>query len=44
MFDAAREESRLACEMFEESCSSIQSRGNDFEMTRETPLLCAAID
>ena len=44
MFDAVREESRLVREIFEESCSSIQSWDNDFEMTHKTPLLCAAID
>ncbi len=44
MFDAVKEESRAVREIFEESCASIQSWDNDYEMTHKTPMLSECIN
>jgi len=44
MFDAVRDEPQTVREIFEESCSSIHSWDNDFEMTHKTPALSACVD
>lgn len=44
MFDSVRDEARNIRLIFEESCSSIQSWDNDFEMTHKTPALCDSVD
>lgn len=44
MFDAVKDDARAIKEIFEEACSSIQNRDNDFEMKDKTPNFSAAID
>lgn len=44
MFDAIHEEASTVREIFEESCSSIQSWDNNYEMTHKLPLLSEALD
>lgn len=44
MFDAVKDHARSVREIFEDSCSSIQSWDNDFEMTHKLPSLCQSID
>jgi hypothetical protein len=44
MFDSVRENPLEVREIFENSCSSIQSWDNDFEMTHKTPDLAKCID
>jgi len=44
MFDAVREQAKSVRDIFEKSCSTIQSWDNDFEMTHKTPDLSSCID
>lgn len=44
MYDAVKQDAREVRSIFEESCASIQSWDNDFEMTHKIPSLCASID
>ena len=44
MFDAINSHARDVRNIFEASCSSIQSWDNDYEMTHKLPSLCESID
>ena len=44
MYDAIKNDARTVREIFESSCSSIQSWDNDYEMTHKLHFLCDSID